>query len=116
MIKNRNVALYIVLSIVTCGIFALYWFVCLADDANTLSNNQGTSGGVALLLTLVTCGIYGIYWAYKLGESLDALDIANGKPQKNRAIVYLLLNIFGLGIITFALAQSSINEYASSNA
>lgn len=32
MIKNRNVALYIVLSIVTCGIFALYWFVCLADD------------------------------------------------------------------------------------
>ena len=102
MIKNRNVALYIVLSIVTCGIFALYWFVCLADDANTLSNNQSTSGGVALLLTL--------------GESLDAIDVANGKPQKNRAIVYLLLNIFGLGIITFALAQSSINEYASSNA
>ena len=77
MIKNRNVALYIVLSIVTCGIFALYWFVCIADDANTLSNNKGTSGGVALLLTLVTCGIYGIYWAYKLGESLDAIDVAN---------------------------------------
>lgn len=90
--------------------------MCLADDANTLSKNQGTSGGVALLLTIVTCGIYGIYWAYKLGESLDAIDVANGKPQKNRAIVYLLLNIFGLGIITFAIAQSSMNEYASSNA
>lgn len=49
MIKNRNVALYIVLSIVTCGIFALYWFVCIADDANTLSNNKGTSGRRSLV-------------------------------------------------------------------
>lgn len=116
MVKNRSVALYIILSIVTCGIFALYWFVCLADDTNTLSGNQGTSGGVALLLSIVTCGIYGLYWVYKLGESLDTVDAANGKQQKNRAIIFLVLNLLGLGIVTFALAQSSINEYASDNA
>lgn len=29
MIKQRNIALCIVFSIITFGIYALYWFVCL---------------------------------------------------------------------------------------
>lgn len=29
MIKERSIVLYIILSIITCGIFGLYWFVCI---------------------------------------------------------------------------------------
>lgn len=61
MIQKRNIAVCIILSIVTCGIYGIYWFICLNNDTNTASNTFGTSGGVAFLLTLVTCGIYGIY-------------------------------------------------------
>ena len=32
MIKQRNIALCIVFSIITFGIYALYWFVCLTND------------------------------------------------------------------------------------
>ena len=31
MIKQRNIALCIVFSIITFGIYALYWFVCLTS-------------------------------------------------------------------------------------
>lgn len=63
MIKQRNIALCIVFSIITFGIYALYWFVCLTNDANQESGQtDATSGGVALLLTIVTCNIYG--WFY----------------------------------------------------
>ena len=31
-IPRRNIALCIVLSIVTCGIYGLYWLLCLAED------------------------------------------------------------------------------------
>mgnify|MGYP002710538082 FL=1 len=55
MVKNRNIALCIILSLVTCGIYGLYWFVCLTDDTNTISGEPGTSGVVALVLTIVTC-------------------------------------------------------------
>ncbi|MFR0865774.1 MAG: DUF4234 domain-containing protein [Eubacterium sp.] len=72
MVKNRNIALCIILSLVTCGIYGLYWFVCLTDDTNTISGEPGTSGVVALVLTIVTCGIYGFYWAYKCGDKIDA--------------------------------------------
>lgn len=47
-IKYRSIPLCIVLSVITCGIYALYWFVCIADDANAVANKSDTSGGVPL--------------------------------------------------------------------
>lgn len=70
MVKNRNIALCIILSLVTCGIYGLYWFVCLTDDTNTISGEPGTSGVVALVLTIVTCGIYGLYWHINAARKL----------------------------------------------
>lgn len=112
MVQQRNIALCIVLSIVTCGIYGIYWFICLSNDANTVSRTNGTSGGTAFLLSLVTCGIYGFYWMFKQGEKLDAAKTAKGMPSSNSGIIYLVLAIFGLGIISYALMQDSINKLA----
>lgn len=69
--KERNIAVAIVLTIVTCGIYGIYWFIVLTDDTRLASGDQqAPSGGIAFLLTLITCGIYGIYWAYKMGKTL----------------------------------------------
>ena len=69
MIQQRNIAVCIILSIVTCGIYGIYWFIVLSNDTNTVSNAENaTSGGVAFVLSLITCNIYGLYWAYKQGE------------------------------------------------
>ena len=55
---QRNIALAIVLSIVTCGIYGIYWMIKVVDELNEASNNQnGTSGGMVFLLSLVTCSI-----------------------------------------------------------
>lgn len=103
--KKRNIAVAIILSFITCGIYAIYWFICLTNDSNKMSDTDKTaSGGVAFILSIITCGIYGLYWAYKLGQKVGGSGIA-----------YLLLNFFGLGIITYCLAQSKINNYASKN-
>ena len=112
MIQKRSVAVCIILSIVTCGIYGIYWFICLNNDTNTASNTFGTSGGVAFLLTLVTCGIYGVYWAYKQGEKIDAAKASRGIPTSNSGIVYLLLSIFGLSIVAWALMQNELNQLA----
>lgn len=101
MIKQRNIALCIVFSIITFGIYALYWFVCLTNDANQESGQtDATSGGVALLLTIVTCNIYGWFWAYKMGEKIDAIKTKNGQSAGNSSILFLLLQLCGLGIYT----------------
>lgn len=100
--KKRNVALAIIFSIITLGIYAVYWFVCLTNDSNRLAPDEATaSGGLALLFNVITFGIYGIYWYYKLGKKVGASESA-----------YLLLGLFGFGIIAYALAQSKINSAA----
>lgn len=113
MIQSRSIATCIILSIVTCGIYGIYWFICLVNDTNTVSGNtDGTSGGMVFLLTLVTCGIYGLYWAYKQGEKLDQAKASRNIPASNSGIVYLLLFLFGLGIIAYALMQNELNNLA----
>ena len=106
---ERNIGIAILLSIITCGIYAIYWFITLTNEVNAkYGDPNATSGGVAFLLTLVTCGIYGYFWAYKLGEKVDAIK---GNPAGNSNILYLVFEIFGLNIVTLALAQDAINKY-----
>ena len=111
--NKRNIALCIVLSIVTCGIYGIYWMIVLANETNVASGHaqDGTSGGIVFLLTLVTCGIYGIYWAYKQGEKInEAKAMRNMPSDSNAGVLYIILEIFGLGIIAYALMQNELNK------
>ena len=108
-IKNRNIVVCIILSIVTLGIYGIYWFIKMTDESNALApNNATTSGGKAFLLTLVTCGIYGIYWYYKLGNKVG--EMSGGSDQ---GVVYLILTLVGLGIVPQCMAQAEINKHAN---
>lgn len=115
--KERNIVTSIILSIVTCGIYAIYWFIVMTDDVKTAAKDtQLASGGVALLLTLVTCGIYGIYWAYKIGELTAKAQADRGLTVKNNSVLYLVLELIGFGIIVYALVQNDLNEMVREDA
>ena len=107
--KNRNIVVGIILSIVTCGIYAIYWFVKCTDEMNQVSpDDYTTSGIVAFLFTLITCGIYGIYWAYKMGLKLNA---AQENPAANNQILFIVLELFGFNIVNLCLLQNEINKH-----
>ena len=108
-INKRNIAKAIILSIITCGIYQIYWFVVLTDETKAIAGDStGASGGMAFLFDLITCGIYGFYWAYKQGERLDYSKNLRGIPSGNSNILYLILQIIGLGIVAQALMQLSL--------
>lgn len=109
MKQPRNVGLCIVLSIITCGIYAIYWMYCIHNDVQEVSGvTMGTSAGMVIVLDIITCGIYGIYWNYKMGQ---ALDNAKGVPGGNSGILYLVLALLGLGIVSMAIMQSELNHF-----
>ena len=108
--KERNIGLAIFFTIITCGLYGLYWIVVLNDEAKSYSEDATmVSGGLALLLTIVTCGIYGIYWAYKMGKAIEMAQSKNGLTATDNSVLYLILEIFGFGIIAYALMQNDIN-------
>ena len=115
MLEKKNIALCIVFSVLSCGLYSLYWLYCLAEAATRLTGREGAmSGGMVLLLSIVTCGIYGWYWLYVSGEALDQYSVSHGGLGGGHlGILYLLLGIFGFGVISYALMQSELNKYAA---
>lgn len=113
-ITQRNIGLCILLSIVTCGIYGIVWFINLVDDLNTAAGEtSATSGIMVFVLGLVTCGIYTLYWMYKAGELTNKAKAAYGLPTDNTTgILYLVLSLFGLGIVSYCLIQNDLNKMA----
>lgn len=106
-IKERNLVVAIILSIITCGLYGLYWQVKINNEALELAGEKGPSGIVVILLTLITCGIYGYFWYYKMGVCVDKMKTGE---SGNTGILYIILGFLGLGIVNIALVQDAINN------
>ena len=109
MIAKRNIVTCIVLSIVTCGLYGIYWFIVMTDDVRTLSGDERLSGGKAFLFTLITCGIYSFYWCYLMAKALASVKVKRGLTAEDNTVLYIILQIFGLGIVNYCLIQNDIN-------
>ncbi len=112
-IQQRNIVLCVILSLVTCGIYGLVWFFNIVSDLNAAAPaSDDQTPGIVLLLTIVTCGIYGLIWLYRAGEKVDQIRANNGEAPSSSNILYLVLGIFGLGIIAYCLIQTELNKIA----
>lgn len=118
-IQKRNIGVNVLLSIVTCGIYGLYWMYTLNEDTNYITRNKADfSGGMVILLNIVTCGIFGVYWAYRQGEKLDkyfATRRGGVVSTENLSMLYLLLAICSYftgftTLVAYALMQDKLNR------
>jgi hypothetical protein len=114
--KFRSIAMCIILSIVTCGIYGIYWIYVLNEDVNGIQGKKDPSGLMVILLSIVTCGIYEFIWMYNVGTGIDKVKANGGAGSGNSGLVYLLLSIFGLGIVAMALAQNELNQMSGQQA
>lgn len=112
-IEERNIAMVIILSFITCGIYGIYWFVKVTDEAKQLSSADNASGGLAFVYTLITCGIYTIYWNYKMGKNMYEAGQKYGINIEDNSVIYLVLSLFGLGIVSECLMQNDLNKFAN---
>lgn len=111
MVEKREIWLCVLLCVLTCGLYAYYWMYKMNEEVNYLANDtESMSGVMVCVLALVTCGIYTYYWMYTLGQKLDSVCAGKGLPTQNRAVTYLVLPFFGLGLATYALAQETVNN------
>lgn len=109
-VESRNIAICIILSLLTCGLYQIYWLIKVNGEINALAGEpHATDGVLVVIFSIITCGIYGIYWNYKMGCRVDRI---NDLPGGNTGLMYLLLAFFGLGIVNMALMQDLINQHA----
>lgn len=111
-ITKREIVLCIVLSIITCGIYGLVWFVLMTNDSNNLADEKTASGGLALLYTILTCGIYFFYWNYKMGKKMHESGLKYNKNIDDNSVLYLVLSLFGFSIVNYCLIQNDLNKFS----
>ena len=116
MLQKRSIPMAIVLTIVTCGIYGIIWFLDLTNDAAKLNNDSEFSGGKAFIFTLLTCGIYGVYWNYKMGQEIYQAKQKRNMNASDNSILYLVLGLLNLGIVNYCLMQNEINEMIEAGA
>jgi hypothetical protein len=110
-IEERNIAVCVILSLVTCGIYGYYWIYKLNEEINQLSGVQGTSGGMVILFDIISCGFYNWYWMYRMGERVDIMKHdENGSSH----VIYLVLAICEISIVSLCLMQDAVNKQIKS--
>ncbi len=104
--KKRSVLAVVLFSIITLGIYEIYWYYVMTEDMNAKDSTKPnvTNFIIAILLGIITCGIYLIYWQFRFYEKSDAVT------KKSNMIVYFILAFFGFSIISNALLQNDVNQ------
>lgn len=85
----------------------------MTDEANYAAQEDGMSGGVVFLLGVLTCGIFYYYWYYAMGEKIATAQAKRGsQANTSLGVTYLLLGLFGFGLISTILMQVELNKLA----
>lgn len=96
---DRGIVSYILLNLITCGIYGFYFIHKMAQEINIACDGDGeeTPGLlIFILLSIVTCGFYAYYWYYKLGNRLAANAPRYGLTFQENGTTVLLWCIVGL--------------------
>ena len=97
--KQRSVAAVILLSLVTFGLYHLYWFIKTKDEMVSLGAEIPT--GWLLIIPIVN-----IYWIWKWSEGVE--HVTGGKTSAAVSMLLMLL----LGVIGTAILQATLNKVA----
>lgn len=107
MLKERNVVTVILLSIVTCGIYSLYWTYVTMDalDKEGQASNMPVIAQFLLLFFYVGYILFGI----NADANINAIKEKKGVATADNKVLWLILGlVFPIALI--ALVQNEINQ------
>lgn len=107
MLKERNVVTVIILSIVTCGIYSLYWTYVTMDalDKEGQASNMPVIAQFLLLFVYVGYILFGI----NADANINAIKEKKGVATADNKVLWLILGlVFPIALI--ALIQNEINQ------
>lgn len=106
-----NIPLYLILTLLTLGLFNLYWNYRQMRICNDLLQRREFRFWVWMLLTILTCGIYHIFYQYKMGTAIVEIgremniDVIDKLP-----LLSVIITILGFSIVVDCIHQHELNK------
>ena len=109
--SHINIPLYLVLTILTCGIYNLYWNYRQMEACNVLLGRREFSFWIWLLFTILSCGIYHIFYQYKMGAAIVEIQHSMNRDLFDKLpLLSVLVTILGLSIVVDCIHQNELNK------
>ncbi len=108
--KKRSVAAVVILSLITCGIYGIYWTYVVTRDLQEASGVQSRlSPALLTVLMAFASSAGGALLGYDCDATINALKIQRGSRANDNLVLWVVLGAF-LPIVTTALIQNEINN------
>lgn len=108
---TASVALYLILTIVTLGLFNLYWNYRQMQACNELLERSEFSWLLWILLCVVTFGLYHFYYQYKMGDAINEIQDRYDLPfTEGLPILSVVAAVIGFGVVADCIHQHELNK------
>jgi hypothetical protein len=103
--RFREISLFVLLNVATCGIYWFYIAYEWAREVNGLVNRAKHPPVVVLLVSLITCGVgglvYEILFAADIAAAAEARGVADRRPDLQTWVIGLNVAAFTISMIPF---------------
>jgi hypothetical protein len=96
VLQERNPVPLIVLSLVTCGAYSVYWLYVTTRELRDGLDQPNLNPTVDLVLSVVTCGLWAIYAHYRNAGLLHRALTRFEPGARDQSVVVLLLDLAAL--------------------
>ena len=110
-IQKRSIVSVILFSIITCGIYGLYWMYQVAKELQLATGKSQFSPAIILVLGLFVSPVGFVLLAMECNDRLNDIRAAKGMPPADNMVLWVVLGIL-LPIVQVALIQNEINQVA----
>lgn len=104
-IEKRDLVKCVLLSIITCGVYQIYWIIKIVEDVFNLRDKK--EDGIFHAFISIVMPYLGFYFTEK--KFTEACE-EKGIYHKDNTVLYFILGLFGLSIVNCALLQSDLNK------
>ena len=106
MSKKRNPIKSIIFSLLTCGIYQIYWTFRLVKESLMFTNKRGDiTFEILISILLPFIGLYLVERKFSEGCSVQGIE------HTERSVVYLILSIIPFGAcLSLAFIQAELNR------
>lgn len=107
--KKRSIATVVILSIITCGIYAAVVAYLMMTEMERENATSSIPPVVVLLLFLFIAPVGGALLGYSANASLNQIRTQKGLPERDNLVLWIVLGVI-FPVIGPALVQYGINQ------
>lgn len=109
---TASIGLCIVLTLVTCGIYGLFWEARQMRILNKWLGRREFSFWAWFFLGMVTCGLYYLYSEYKMALAIQEIQEKLGiRVNTSLAGVSIIVSLIASPVVSSAIQQHEINQF-----